>query len=159
MSERAVSLADKFSTFNDDVIAFVEGCSDEDWQKTTEAEGWTVAAVCSHIAGGHYGILGWAKMIVNGEPLPEITFDAIHNMNAESAASSAVATKEQVLRLLQENGGATSSFVSSLSDEDLDRSTHLDLVGGAISTENFINGFFIESGGEHLASAKATVAE
>ena len=76
MSERAIALADNFTAFNNEVIAFVEGCSDEDWWQTTEAEGWTVAAVCRHIASGHYAILGWAQMIVDGEALPEVTFDA-----------------------------------------------------------------------------------
>ena len=158
MSERAVALAGDFTAFNDEVIAFVESCTEEDWQKTTEAEGWTVAAVSRHIAAGHYAILGWAKMLVAGEELPEITFDAVHGMNAEAAAASASATQAEVLGLLRENGTAISEYVASLSDDDLDRTASLALIGGDISVEGFVNGFFIASGGEHLASAKATVA-
>jgi hypothetical protein len=60
------------------LIEFVENCSEEDWRKQCPGEGWTVGVVAHHIAASHYGILAWAKMIVEGQALPDISLDAIH---------------------------------------------------------------------------------
>ena len=37
MEERAAALADRFERTNDELIAFVEGCSDADWSARCEA--------------------------------------------------------------------------------------------------------------------------
>jgi hypothetical protein len=48
MGARSKDLADRIRRFNGEVIAFVEGCGDEDWRKTT-AEDWSVGVVARHI--------------------------------------------------------------------------------------------------------------
>jgi len=49
--------------------------------------------VAHHVAAGHYGILDWAKMIVAGEALPELTMDDIDQMNAKHAKEHVNCTK------------------------------------------------------------------
>ena len=41
-----------------------------------------------------------------------------------------------------------------LDDEKLDCTSHLELVGGKISTQQFIESVIIQSGGEHLSNMK-----
>ena len=50
MSERAEALAKRFEQVNDELIAAVEGCSDEQWRKTCSGEQWSVAVTAHHVA-------------------------------------------------------------------------------------------------------------
>jgi uncharacterized damage-inducible protein DinB len=157
MTQRAKELAARFTTFNDQVIAFVENCSDEDWQKVCAGEEWTVGVVAHHLAAGHYGALDWAERIVAGEPLPDLNFDTINQMNAQHAQQHADCTKQEVLTILRERGSAIAASVGGLTDADLDRTAHLALIGGDISTQQFIENIIINSGGEHLSSMKMAI--
>ncbi|UCG12341.1 MAG: hypothetical protein JSU72_17880, partial [Deltaproteobacteria bacterium] len=76
MSQRARELAEQFTAFNNEVIAFVENCSNGDWRKVCSGEQWSVGVVARHMAAGHYGALDLAKMIVAGQPLPELSGEA-----------------------------------------------------------------------------------
>ena len=157
MSQRAKDLAGRFTAFNNDMISLVENCSDEDWQKVTSGEKWSIGVVAHHVAAGHYGVLEWAKMILGGETLPELTWDAIDQMNAKHAKDHANCTKSEVIGLLKQNGSAIARFVAELDDEKLDRTSHLEMVGGEISTQQIIEDVIIQSGGEHLSSMKGVL--
>ncbi len=154
MNQRAEDLAERLTAFNNDMISFVENCSDDNWQKVTLGEQWPVGVVAHHVAAGHYGVLDWAKMIVTGKTLPEITMDAIDQMNAKHAEEHANCTKSEVVGLLEQNGSSITNFVVELDDEKLDRTSHLELVGGEISTQQFIEKFIIRTGREHLSNMK-----
>jgi hypothetical protein len=155
MSQRAKELAEGFTAFNNDLITFVENCSDENWQKVCPGENWSVGVVARHIAAGHYGAIGLAKLIVAGEKLPELTNDAIDQGNVQHAQKHAGCTRDEVLDLLRENGASISGYVAGLSDADLDRTGHLALTGGDMSTEQFVQGIIIQSGGAHVKNMKA----
>ena len=159
MNERANNLVEKFTSYNNDIISFVESCSDEAWKNVTEGENWPVGVVACHVAKGHYGILAWAKMIVAGEPLPDITMDAIHKMNADQAKENADSTKSEVLDALRKNSSFITDFIKELSEEDLDRTAALSLIDGDVSTQQFIDMFIIETGREHLANMKAAASK
>ena len=159
MNQRAKDLAERLTTFNNDMISFVENCSDEDWQKVTSGEQWPVGVSARHVAAGHYGALEFAKMIVAGETLPELTMDTIDQMNAKHAKEHTSCTKSEVVGLLKENGSSITSFVAELDDEKLDRTRHLEVVGGEISTQEFIENVIIQSGGEHLSNMKAVTGK
>lgn len=154
MNQRAKDLAERLTAFNNDMISFVENCPDDVWKEVTPGEQWSVGVVAHHVAAGHYGILEWAKMIVTGESLPELTMDAIDQMNAKHAEEYVNCTKSEVVGLLMQNGSSVIRFVAELDNEKLDRTSHLELVGGEISTQQFIENFIIQSGGEHLSNMK-----
>lgn len=158
MSQRAEELSERFAAFNNDVVSFVDKCSADDWRQQCSGEGWTVGVVTHHIAAGHYSTLAWAKMIVEGQPLPDVGFDVIHQANAQHAQEHADCTQEAVLGLLREDGAAIAEYVAGLNDTDLDRTAYLSLTGGDISAGQFIENIIIHSGGEHFASAKATAS-
>ena len=155
MSQRAKELAERLTAFNGEIIAFVENCSDEDWTKVCSGEQWSVGVVARHLAAGHYGVLNLVKLVVSGEPLPDITMEAIDQMNAEHAEEHADCTRAEVLSLLRENGSSIAEYVAGLGDEDLDRAGHLVLLGGDVSAWQVFERVILQSGGEHLASMKA----
>ena len=159
MSQRATELAERFLSFNNDMIAFVENCSEENWKKVCPGEQWPVGVVARHVAAGHYRAVGLAKMIVAGKELPELTDEAIDQSNAQHADKHADCTKEEVLGLLRENGTSLVDFVTELDDADLDRTGQLPLVGGTIGTQQFVENIIILSATDHLENMKATTGQ
>ena len=159
MSQRTTELAERFLSFNNDMIAFVENCSEENWKKVCPGEQWPVGVVARHVAAGHYRAVGLAKMIVAGKELPELTDEAIDQSNAQHADKHADCTKEEVLGLLRENGTSLVDFVTELDDADLDSTGQLPLVGGTIDTQQFVENIIILSATDHLENMKATTGQ
>ena len=155
MSQRTKELVARFTGFNNEFIAFVDNCSDEDWRKVCSGEGWTVGVVAHHVAAGHFGAIDFVRMIVAGEAIPEITMEAIDQMNAQHAKEHTNCTREEVLALLRKNGSAFASYLEGLSEADLGRTGYLAAIGGDVSAQQLIEMVILQSGGEHLDSMKA----
>lgn len=155
MSQRTKELVARFTGFNNEFIAFVDNCSDEDWRKVCSGEGWTVGVVAHHVAAGHFGAIDFVRMIVAGEAIPEITMEAIDQMNAQHAKEHANCTREEVLALLRKNGSAFAGYLEGLSEADLGRTGYLAAIGGDVSAQQLIEMVILQSGGEHLDSMKA----
>jgi hypothetical protein len=154
MAERALELARRLRQFNDEVIGFVERCSDEIWIRQC-AEEWSVGVVARHIGAGHYRVIGLARMIANGEPLPPLTAEQIVQMANDHAREHAGCTKSQVLEILRSQGEAAAAFAARLTDAELDRTGFLAMLDRDVSTLQFLEMVIIHSGGEHLVSMKA----
>ena len=155
MSERAKDLAERFTAFNNEVMEFVENCSDENWRKVCPGENWPIGVVARHIGAAHYRALGLAKMIAAGEKLPKLTDEAINGANAKHAQNHNACGKEEVLGILRENGSALTDFLAELTDENLDHTAVLEVVGGEISTRQFVESVILQSAGEHLANMQS----
>jgi hypothetical protein len=156
MSQRTKELVERFTAFNQELIAFVDNCSDENWRKVCSSEEWTVGVVAHHVAAGHLGALDFVRAIVAGEAIPEITMEAIDQMNAQHAREHADCTRKEVLALLRENGSAFVNYLDRLSDGDLDRTGNLGVIGAEVSAEQFVEMVILQSAGRHLTSMKAT---
>jgi hypothetical protein len=155
MGKRAVDLAERFKAFNNELIRFVESCSDENWRKACPEEQWPVGVVARHIAASHYGAIGLAKMMTAGEKLPELTGGVIDQLNSKHAEKHRLCTRDDVLKILRENGTSAADYVAGLSDADLDRTGHIAAAGGDLTTESLIVNIILRNGGEHFAHAKA----
>ncbi len=155
MSQKTKELVARFTGFNNEFIAFVDNCSDEDWRKVCSGEGWTVGVVAHHVAAGHFGAIDFVRMIVAGEAIPEITMEAIDQMNAQHAKEHTNCTREEVLALLRKNGSAFAGYLEGLSEADLGRTGYLAAIGGDVSAQQLIEMVILQSGGEHLDSMKA----
>jgi hypothetical protein len=157
MSERAKTLAGRLRGFSDDVIAFVEGCSEKNWKKACAKEEWPLGVTARHIGAAHFEAVELVRMIVKGEKLPELTMDQLIEMANKHARQHAACTREEVLGLLRRNGAALVDYVAGLSDAELDRTGHLALAGGKLSAQQLIEAVILTSGGEHFDSMKAAV--
>ena len=157
MSQRTKELVARFTGFNNEFIAFVDNCSDEDWRKVCSGEGWTVGVVAHHVAAGHFGAIDFVRMIVAGEAIPEITMETIDQMNAQHAKEHANCTREEVLALLRKNGSAFAGYLEGLSEADLARTGYLALIGGDVSAQQLIEMVIFQMGGEHFDSMKASI--
>lgn len=158
MGERVEELASRFETINNDVISFVESCSDADWQKRTAEEAWPVGVVARHIAVSHAPLAGIAKLLATSQPVPGITMDMANHNNAEHAQQHADCTKAEVIEMLREHGAAAANTVRSLRDEDLGNSAPVALFDRVMTAEQMIKNVLIWHARSHLQNMKDAVA-
>jgi hypothetical protein len=158
MSPRAQALAEKIQAFNRDFLDCVQNCSDADWQKTCPAEDWPVGVVIRHVAEGHYGVKALAQMIIKGDPLPELTMEAVIQMGNAHAREHADCTREEVRTLLEQNGRALVEFIANLTEDELDCQGQMALLGGDVSAQQILEMLILHSGGDHLSSVRSTLS-
>ena len=157
-SDRAAALAARVDAVNDEVIAFAQRCSREEWRRTTTDEQWPVGVVCRHIARSFEVYPAIIRRQVSGEPPPAgYTWDDIHRSNAQQAQEWAEGTQEEAVALLRRHGDALTRTIRPLTDRQLDRTAASPLTGTVRSTEQVIESMIGHAHG-HLESAWATVS-
>jgi uncharacterized damage-inducible protein DinB len=156
MSEQATALADRFEQANRELIAAIEGCSDAEWRLKTSAEQWSVGVVAHHVAEANKAVGGLIQMVANGQPLPPITMDAIHQRNAEHAAQHANTSKAETLDLLRRTAAAAAAVVRGLTDAQLARTAPLLGRPEPMSAQQMIEGILIAHVQGHLGSIRST---
>ncbi len=157
MNKNAVDLSKRVGSFNDEVIRFVENCSDEDWERICMPEDWPVGVTARHIGAGHYQVMAMAKMILNGEALPRMTADDITRLANEHARKHADCSKSEVLDVLRENGRKVVDFLASMDDSQIEKTGHLPAAGKDMSVGKLLETAILVSGGEHFESMKKVV--
>lgn len=157
MSQRAKEISERIKDFSDNVIAFVESLSEDDWRKVCESEEWPVGATAYHLGAGHFAISDTAGMIVRGEDLPPLTMDQINAMSDKQAREHADCTKIEAIEALRKNSAEMVAFVAGLTDEELDRKGSMPAFGGEATTEQLIQFVIFESAMRHFDSMKTAV--
>ena len=158
MSERSEALAQQFEQASAALAALIEGCSDQQWQARCAGETWSVGVTAHHVAGGHIAAAHFVEMLANGQPLPPLTAEMIDQGNAQHAVEHANCTRPETLALLRANSATAASMLRGLSDEQLDRSAPLALLGGASMTaEQFAGGLLVQSVQDHVNSIRAAL--
>ena len=156
MGARAEALAKQFEVKAQEATAVLERLSDADWKKTTSAEKWPVGVVAHHLTVGHEIIAGLIKTIASGQSVPNLTMDALHEMNAKHAKEHANCTKAETLALHKKNATAAAAVVRGLGDAELDRSGTV-LAGMPPMNVEQLAGLLNRHVDEHLGSIRATV--
>lgn len=157
MSKRAQDLSKRIENFKDEVITFVENLSPEEWNAVSDWEKWTVGVVARHLGAGHFGFYKVVNMILQGKELPQMTMDQINEMSNQDAREHAGCTKDEALDELRRNGTEFVSFVSGMSDEELDRTSNMPALGGNVSADRVIELILFQSAQQHFESMKAAV--
>ena len=152
MGARGEQLAAQLEQANNDVIATIEGLSDEQWKAVTEEEGWGVGVLAHHIADSHGDISGLVQALANGAPVPPITMDMINAGNAQHAQQFAAVSKDETLELLRSGGAKAVAVLRGLSDQQFDRSGQL--LGGTVTCQQITENILINHPRSHLQSIK-----
>lgn len=155
MDQRQNKMAERIQSFSNEVMAYIEKLSDDDWNKSCEWEQWSVGVTAHHIGASHLAIFNIAGMIIKGEPLPQLTMDQINAMSKEQAQEYVNTTPAEVLEQFKKNSASMVAFVKGLSDEQLDSKGSMPAFGGEVTTEQLIEYVIFQSAVEHFESIKA----
>ncbi len=101
------------------MIAFVGGCSDEDWRAAPlNGDPRPVAVVVDHVAHAYEYLAGWMRQIIAGQRV-EVNSDAVDALNAQHARDAVAVSKVEAKGHLRRSGVAISGLVAGLSAADL----------------------------------------
>ena len=101
------------------MIAFVSGCSDQEWRTAPlNGDPRPVAVVVDHVAHAYEYLAGWMRQIVAGQRV-EVTSDAVDALNARHAQDAVAVSKAEATKHLRRDGAAISLLVAGLSAADL----------------------------------------
>ena len=156
MNTKADALATRFEQTCRDFASTIQGISDLAWNSTTSEEGWTVAAVAHHAAGSSGPISMMAQAAGTGAPMPPLTMDALHQINADHAKQYAHVSRDETLALLRETAGDAATIVRSLNDDELNGKAVLPF-GAEMTAAQIIEHLLIGHLIGHGASIKATL--
>lgn len=150
-------LAGTFEALQAEALAIIVDCSDDQWQQTTSAEGWTVAATAHHMAIVQRGFVGIVEQLAAGETYtPAIDMEQIHKSNAEHAREYAEADREETLEILESSGAEMAKLIRSFDGDDLDRTAGT-FGGNDLTVAQFIEYVVIGHCREHLTSVRETI--
>ncbi|MGD9892528.1 MAG: DinB family protein [Dehalococcoidia bacterium] len=156
MSTRSQTLAEQFDQANTAAIAAIESFSDAQWRATSRDEGWPVGFVAWHIGDAPFIVMDLVTIVANGRQLPPMTAEQLDEINAQKLAAHAGAGKTETIDQLRRNGATIAAGIHALSDEQLDRTAALPMVGGrSLSAQQLIEAGIIGHIRGHLASMQA----
>jgi hypothetical protein len=116
----------------------------------------TREAVEYHTAEVYHNVSGFMQLALGGQPLPPLTMEIIHGINAEQAARYARAGRAGAIEMLRQNGAATAAMLRTLSDAQLDTGT--EFLGHPMTVEGLAQNGLVAHAEEHLVSMQAAAA-
>lgn len=127
------------------------------WRRTCPAEGWPVALVCYHIAGGFDRQASFIEAAAKGTGPHRFNWEETNALHARTAAEHPLPTREEVLTMARAAIERIRSLVSAMSDADL---ATVAFVYGSFqgSAEWIVRTFIAQHADGHLASVTATPA-
>jgi hypothetical protein len=127
MSKRSEVLAARLEQGVRELTELARTLTDEQWKTKIPHDGRTVG-VCVHHVGTMYPIeIDLAQKLAAGQAVEGVTWDAVHELNANHARENADCTNEEAIDLVQRNSAAAAAAVRALSDEQLDTAAGLSL--------------------------------
>jgi hypothetical protein len=161
MGRRAESLADRIEEGAAGLAAFAEGLSDAEWRTPMSGSGKDrrpVGVIVHHVATMYPIEIGVVRVIADGKPVTDVTWDAVAEINAKHASDQAGVTKAAALELLRRNSHEAATAVRVFTDEELDRAAPFSLSYGAPMTAQFvIEDHPLRHAWHHLARIRATL--
>ena len=157
MGAKAEALAQQFETKAGEATRLLEGLSDDDWKKVTEAEKWSVGVTAHHVAGSHQPISDLIKTVAAGQSVPNFTLDMLHAMNAKHAQEHADCTRVETIELHEKGAAIAAAIVRAVSDDQLANSGTVITGAPAMTAEQVITAILINHIDDHFGSIRKTV--
>lgn len=154
---RGEGYAARFEAVNDEVIALVEGCTDEQWRQRCLNEERTVGVVALHVAEVNGAFAGMVARLASGETYtPNVSWPEIHAANAQHASQNAGVEKAAALDGLRANGAAIARQLRGIADEGYDRFAGT-YGGNDLTVAQVVEYVVVGHTAEHLESIRGTI--
>jgi hypothetical protein len=158
MNNRAEALADRIEQGADALATFAQTLSPAEWKTPLPKDGRPIGVVVHHVASVYPLEIQLAQTLAAGKPIAGVTWDAVHQMNAEHAREHAAVEKAEALDLLRRNSRAAAAAVRTISDEALDRAAPVSLNGDApLTCQFFVEDHALRHSFHHLAGIRAAL--
>lgn len=142
---------------NDEIMAAIEGCTDEQWQRVTASEQWPVGVVAHHTGAVQKAFARVLGALETGAPVPQFSAEDVEASNARHAQEFAAVDKPETRAFVRTNGAALVDATSRLTDERLNQVAGT-FGGYELTVAQLLEFAVIAHLNEHLASIRATIA-
>ena len=158
MKSRAETLATTLEQGAQALATFAETITDAEWQSRLPKDGRKVGVVVHHVASVYPLEVELAQKLAAGGALTEVTWDAVHDMNAGHAKEQDGVTKAEALALLRQNAAAAAAAIRRMTDAELDLVAPNSLYGNAPLTCQFmLEDHAVRHSFHHLARIRAAL--
>ena len=158
-SRRANALAERLEQGARALEQIAGALTDREWQTRIPGDGRTIGVVVHHVATMYPLEIQLAQVLAAGNPITDVTWDVIHEVNAKHAGANGAVTKEAALDLLRRNSAAAAAAIRALSDEELDRAATVSLNADApLTCQFFLEDHPVRHSYHHLARIRAALA-
>lgn len=138
MSQRSNALADRLEQGARALASLASSLTDDQWQTRIPKDGRKVGVVVHHVATMYPLEIQLAQLLAQGKPVTGVTWDVVHELNANHAKENDGVTKDAALELLKFNSSAAEGIIRGLSDPQLDSAALVSLNANAPLTCQFM---------------------
>src|SRR3954471_14244279 len=158
MAQRSNALATRLQQGASALADLAGGLTDAEWHTPIPKDGRTVGVVVHHVATMYPREIQLAQTLAGGEPVAGVTWDDVHQLNAQHARDYAAVTKEAALDLLRRNSSAAARAIRALNDEQLDRAAPVSLNADApLTCQFFLEDHAVRHSYHHLERIRAAL--
>jgi hypothetical protein len=99
-----------------------------------------------------------AMTVARGDAVVGLTWDTVHQINAEHARASSNPSKDQTLDLLRKNADAAAGAIRTLSEAELDRAMPVSMYADApLTTQFLLEDHAVRHAYHHLAKIRGAL--
>jgi hypothetical protein len=138
MSKRSNALAERLEDGVRSLVTFIGSTTDAEWKTPIYHDWRTVGIVVHHVASIMPLEIELAMTVAKGKAVVGLTWDTVHQINAEHARANPSPTKDEALDLLRKNAGEAAAAIRALSDAELDRGLPVSMYSDAPLTAQFL---------------------
>jgi hypothetical protein len=158
-SERAKALAERLEEGARALAAFANTLSDAEWSRpfgTTDQR--KIGVIVHHVASIYPLEMQLAQAVANGQPITDVTWEVVAQVNAGHSKENDGVTKEAALELLARNSAAAAAAIRALSDAELAQAVPISLYGDApLTCQFFLEDHPVRHSYHHLARIRKAV--
>jgi DinB family protein len=159
ITDRSEALAARLEAGAAALAAFATSLSEIEWEMRLPKDGRKVGVVVHHVASMYPVEIHLASLLAAGQPIADLTWDAVDAINRDHARDNEGVTKEVALALLAANSAAAATAIRAFTDEELDRAAPVSLNSDAPLTCQFmLEDHAVRHSYHHLARIRAALA-
>jgi hypothetical protein len=156
INHRSEALAVRLEAGAAALAAFAGSLSETEWQMRLPKDGRKVGVVVHHVASMYPVEIKLASLLAAGQPITDVTWDAVAVINREHANEHDNVIKQRALALLEANSAAAAAAIRAFTDEELDRAAPVSLNSDApLTCQFFLEDHAVRHSYHHLAGIKA----
>jgi len=160
VNHRSNALADRLEFGAEALDALAAALTESEWNTRLPGDGRTVGVVVHHVASMYPLEIQLAQTLAEGKPIAGVTWDMVHEINANHARDFEGVTKQEALDLLRKNSAAAAAAVRALSDEELDRAAPVSLNSDApLTCQFFLEDHAVRHSYHHLAKIRRAMLQ
>lgn len=159
MNHRSEALAARLEAGAAALAALASTLSEAEWQLHLPKDGRKVGVVVHHVASMYPIEIHLATLLAAGQPVTDVTWDAVATINRDHAQANDGITKEATLALLAANSAEAATAIRAFSDEQLDCAAPVSLNSDAPLTCQFmLEDHAVRHSYHHFAGIRAALA-